>query len=201
MSPCYKAHTLAERYDLSRNYMWEENMPPNAPRPLPTSYWPKENIEFLERYRDWLLSGGTSEMTTNNFHIMMAGHVFGLTLKPNHELDPEVDLECALEYVKAKQLSPTWTTNCKNSLLKFRRFLRLERGLGEESKITPFDSARVTGGLPLWLVNELQRYQRRHAEELASSQDGSEHLQILVHLSRACGAFSWRSTRFNSWQI
>jgi integrase/recombinase XerD len=45
-------------------------------------------------------------------------------------------------------------------LNKFRRFLRLERGLGEESKITPFDSARVTAGLPAWLVGELDRYQR-----------------------------------------
>jgi site-specific recombinase XerD len=49
---------------------------------------------------------------------------------------------------------------CRNGLNKFRRFLRLERGLGEESKITPFDSARVTTGLPDWLVKELDRYQR-----------------------------------------
>jgi hypothetical protein len=48
------------------------------------------------------LSGGTSEMTTNIYHIMMAGHVFGLTLKPYHELNPDKDLECALDYVKAK---------------------------------------------------------------------------------------------------
>jgi len=160
MSPWYKTNTLAERYDVSRSHMWEENMPPDAPRPLPTSHWPKENLEFLERYRDWLLSGGTSEMVTNIHHIMMAGHVFGLTLKPYHELDPDKDLGCALEYVKAKQLSPTWTKNCQNSLLKFRRFLRLERGLGEETRTTPFDSTRVTNGLPPWLVSELQRYQR-----------------------------------------
>lgn len=160
MSPWHKVNTLAERYDLARYYMQEDHLPPEAPRPLPTSHWPQENIECLERYRDWLLSGGTSEMVTNLYHIMMAGHVFGLTLKPYDELDPDKDLECALEYVKAKQLSPSWTKNCKNSLLHFRRFLRLERGLGEESKVTPFDSARVTGGLPLWLVNELERYRR-----------------------------------------
>jgi site-specific recombinase XerD len=155
----HKVTTLAERYDLSRNYMWEEKMPADAPRPLPTSYWPKENIEFLERYRDWLLSGGTSEMVTNSYHVMMAGHVFGLTLKPYHELDPDRDLACALEYVQAKDLSATWIKNCQNSLHIFRRFLRLERGLGEESKQTPFDSARVTVGLPAWLVSELDRYQ------------------------------------------
>ena len=134
-------------------------MPADAPRPLPTSHWPKENIEFLERYRDWLLSGGTSEMVTNSYHVMMAGHVFGLTLKPYHELDPDRDLACALEYVQAKDLSATWIKNCQNSLHIFRRFLRLERGLGEESKQTPFDSARVTVGLPAWLVSELDRYQ------------------------------------------
>ena len=64
----------------------------------------------------------------------MAGHVFGLTLKPYHQLDPDNDLECALEYIKAKGLSQSWIKNCRNSLVKFRRFLRLERGLGEESK-------------------------------------------------------------------
>ncbi len=38
--------------------------------------------------------------------------------------------------------------------------MRLERGLGEESKETPFDVARVTSGLPTWLVQELERYQQ-----------------------------------------
>jgi site-specific recombinase XerD len=45
-------------------------------------------------------------------------------------------------------------------LVKFRRFLRLERGLGEESKITPFDVSAHTRDLPPWLVAELERYQR-----------------------------------------
>lgn len=159
MSPWYKTGTLAERYDLSRPHMREDNMPPDAPRPLPTSDWPKGNIEFLEGYRDWLLSGGTSKMTTNNYHIMMAGHVFGLTLKPYHELDPDKDLECALDYVKAKGLGQSWIRNCRSSLAKFRRYLRLQRGLGEEKRTRAFDSARFTQGLPLWLVNELERYQ------------------------------------------
>jgi site-specific recombinase XerD len=160
MSPWIKVNTLAERYDLSLHYMWDDALPPDAPRPLPTRHWPKENIEFLERYRDWMLSGGVSEMVTNVYHIMMAGHVFGLTLKPYHQLDPDTDLECALDYVKAKGMGPSWIKNCGNSLKHFRRFLRLQRGLGEESKITPFDSARVTTGLPSWLVSELDRYQR-----------------------------------------
>jgi site-specific recombinase XerD len=50
--------------------------------------------------------------------------------------------------------------NCRLALVKFRRFMRLERGLGEESHLTAFDSAPVTSGLPGWLVSELERYQR-----------------------------------------
>jgi integrase len=102
----------------------------------------------------------TSELVTNLYHIITAGHVFGLTLKAYPDLDPDTDLDCALEYVKAKGLSEGWTKNCRRSLIKFRRFLRLERGLGEESHLTPFDPAVVTSGLPDWLASELVRYQR-----------------------------------------
>jgi len=160
MSPWHKVSTLAERYDLGLFYMREKRLPTGEPRPLPTPHWPKENIEFLERYRDWLLGGGVNEYVTNIYHVMMAGHVFGLTLRPHHELDPDRDLVCALDYVKAKKLSAMWIKNCHISLKKFRRFLRLERGLGEESQISPFDVSAHTQGLPAWLVNELGRYQR-----------------------------------------
>ena len=160
MSPWHKVDTLAERYDIGLHYMRTKDFPPDTPKPSPTCHWPKENIEFLERYRDWLLGGGVNEYVTNIYHVMMAGHVFGLTLRPHHELDPDRDLECALEYVKAKKLSVMWIKNCRISLNKFRRFLRLERGLGEERKVKPFDSARTASDLPLWLVRELERYQR-----------------------------------------
>src|SRR5690606_35867094 len=126
----------------------------------PTSSWHPDNIELLERYEGWLWGGGISAMVTRNYHIPMAGHVFGLTLKHHSQLDLDHDLDCALEYVKAKGLSQEWLKNCRNSLAKFRRFLRLERGLGEESHATPFDVARATLGLPIWLGNELERYQR-----------------------------------------
>jgi integrase len=43
---------------------------------------------------------------------------------------------------------------------KFRRFLRLERGLGEVSHIQPFDVSAHALGLPAWLVSELERFQR-----------------------------------------
>lgn len=65
-----------------------------------------------------------------------------------------------MDYVRAKGTGLDWQKACRHGLEKFRRFLRLERGLGEESKITPFDVAAHTQGLPPWLVTELERYQR-----------------------------------------
>jgi site-specific recombinase XerD len=152
--------SLAERYDQSLRYGRRKHVPEGMPRPLPTCHWPKENIELLERYERWLLDGGVSEMVTSYYHIPMAGHVFGLTLKLYSELNLDHDLDCALAYVKSKGVSAAWSKNCRLALVKFRRFMRLERGLGEESKETPFESARVSAGLPDWLVNELDRYQR-----------------------------------------
>ncbi len=160
MCPPHAATTLAERYDMALHYARDDRLPADARRPLPTGHWPKENLEFLARYQDWLLGGGMSEMVTSVYHIIMAGHVFGLTLKPYPELDPDRDLECALEYVQAKGLSAEWIKNCRNSLIKFRRFLRLQRGLGEESRIASFDLSKPTQGLPEWLVSELERYQK-----------------------------------------
>src|SRR6202142_4507651 len=160
MCPPHAATTLAERYDMALHYARDDRLPADARRPLPTGGWPKENLEFLARYQDWLLGGGVSEMVTSVYHIIMAGHVFGLTLKPYHELDPDRDLECALEYVQAKGLSAEWIKNCRNSLIKFRRFLRLQRGLGEESRIASIDVSKPAQGLPEWLVSELGHYQK-----------------------------------------
>lgn len=160
MSPKRKSTSLAEHYDQSLHYGRVKHLPPDAPRPFPTCHWPKENIDILERYRDWLLQGGASEYATNTIYVPIAGHALGLNLKPYQQLDPDKDLVCALEYVQAKKVGKDWLKACRNGLRNFRRFLRLERGLGEESKVTPFDSSRVTAGLPTWLVNELDRYQR-----------------------------------------
>jgi integrase/recombinase XerD len=158
--PPHKATTTRERYDQALHYARDERLPAEAPRPLPTSCWPWENIELLERYHRWLLQGGTCEYSTNFIYLPIAGHVLGLHLKPHREINLEEDLERAIDYVKAKGVGQDWWKASRNGLNKFRRFLRLERGLGEESKVTPFNSARVTEGLPLWLVNELDRYQR-----------------------------------------
>jgi integrase/recombinase XerC len=159
MCPRPTATSLSEQYDLALVYARDDRLPAGAPRPLPTRHWPEENIEFLKQYREWLLGGGVSELVTNNYHLIMAGHVLGLTLKPYHQLDPDADLQCALEYIKAKGLSREWTKNCRLALVKLRRYLRLQRGLGEESRSTPFDVRRHTQGLPGWVVNELGRYQ------------------------------------------
>jgi site-specific recombinase XerD len=132
----------------------------NAAKPLPSSHWHADNITLLEKYERWLWGGGISRMVIEYYHVPMAGHVFGLTLKHHSELDLEHDLGCALDYVIAKGMSKSWIKNCKNSLAKFRRFMRLERGLGEDNHVTPFDVPRAAVGLPPWLVNEIERYQR-----------------------------------------
>jgi integrase/recombinase XerC len=160
MCPAHAAATLAEAYDLGLHYMREKHLPPGTPHPHPTKDWPKENLEFLERYQAWLLQGGVSEHVTRLYHVKMAGHVFGLTLKRYDELDPDADLDCALQYVQAKGLSISWIKNCCLALAMLRRYLRLERGLGEETKVTPFDVSAHTQGLPVWLASELERYQK-----------------------------------------
>lgn len=59
----------------------------------------------------------------------------------------------------SKGVSEEWLKNPRLALVKFRRFLRLERGLGEESHETPLRLFQAASGLPVWLVSELERYQ------------------------------------------
>lgn len=150
----------AQRYDYALQHARGNPLPIGAKKPLPSAHWPKDNLEFLQRYRSWLWGGGISEGVTALYHIPMAGHVFGLTLKHHSELDLEHDLGCALEYVQSKGVSASWIKNCRLALIKFRRFVRLERGLGEESHETPFDASHAASDLPVWLVHELEKYQR-----------------------------------------
>lgn len=161
MCPPHAAATLAERYDMALLYARDSRLPPHAPRPKPTSDWPLGNVEFLARYRDWLLKGGISELVTDTYHIMMAGHVLGLALKPYAELDADADLESARAYLDAKGLSRSWTANCRNSLQILRRYLRLQHHLVEDAKSSPYDVPAHTRGLPRWLVRELRAYQKQ----------------------------------------
>jgi site-specific recombinase XerC len=158
MSPIKKATTAAERYDVVRSRSRDGRLPPGYPSPQPTAAWPAENVALLERYREWLLSGGASEKQTYYLYVPMAGNALGLNLKPHPEIDIEADLEKALDYVKAKRLSDEWIDMCRNALDKFRRFLRQERGLPPAPPPPP-DLSRQQAGLPAWLVEQLTRYQ------------------------------------------
>ncbi len=158
MSPMPRASTVAARYDRSLRYAHGQPLPPGTPRPHPTAAWPPENLACLERYRVWLLAGGTSPYTTDILYLPMAGHVLGLALKPVDQLDLDTDLPPALEYIHAKQLSAMWNKLCRNALAKFRRFLLHERGQ-VEVKSHPYEPEPNTTGLPAWLVQELHNYQ------------------------------------------
>lgn len=160
MCPMRRTHSLTEHYDQTLYYTRDKHLSPGHARPQPSSCWPAENIALYERYRDWLLAGGTSESSSKSIYLPVAGHVLALSLKPHSQLDLEADFQRVLDYVIAKQSSKDWIKASRNGLNKFRRFLRLERGLGEESKETHFDSSVPASGLPLWLVYELERYQR-----------------------------------------
>jgi site-specific recombinase XerD len=160
MSPRPIGKTLAEKYDLTLRYARGNHLPADAPHPQPTKYWPRENIELLERFQAWLLDGGACEYSTNLIYVPIAGHALGLNLKPHGQIDLDVDLNRALEYARAKGAGLDWQKACRNGLEKFRRFLRLERGLGEVSKKQPFDPDQYTEGLPIWLASELERFQR-----------------------------------------
>jgi site-specific recombinase XerD len=136
-------------------------LPPGTPVPQPTAAWPPENVTLLQQYQTWLLSSGASPEVVRIIDLPMAGHVLGLTLRPHPQLDLETDLNLALDYLNAKQLSPGWTQVCQRSLAKFRRFLRQQRGQPDLS-LSPrsLDSTHYCSGFPNWLVEALSHYQR-----------------------------------------
>ena len=150
--------TMCERYDQALKFGRDSHLPAGTPYPKYTCDWPGENVALLERYREWLASGGHSETVIRTIFIPMAGHVLGLFLKPFTQLNLATDLQPGLDFVLAKGAGPDWRKVCRNSLEKFRRFLPFTRGQ-VESKITPYDPNPHTTGLPDWLVNELIRYQ------------------------------------------
>jgi len=153
------AATAAKQYDNALLYARNKRQPPETPHP--TAAWPPENVRLLEQYAAWLLSGGTAEYTTHTIYLPMAGHVLGLALVPHAQIDLERDFERAFEYVQAKGTGTAWLKASRNGLDKFKRFLRLERGLGEPGKTSaPFDPSAYSAGLPAWLVSELSRYER-----------------------------------------
>jgi site-specific recombinase XerD len=192
MRQVWKPTTPAEMYDRALQYAHDRRLPPDYPKPRPTSEWPPENIALLEQYCEWLRSGGASPAVIRTIYLPMAGHILGLALKPHPQLDLEVDLQRGLDFLRAKQMSAEWTDICRNSMLKFRRFLRHQRGI-VEIKVHPFQPELHTEGLPTWLILELTRYQRIQQRNWrqARLQESIrrfwiEHLQVWRFLSEKC---------------
>lgn len=150
--------SVTERYDRALRSARDSRLPPDYVVPQPTSEWPAENVALFERYHEWLSGSGTSQNVIFQIYIPMAGHALGLNLKPHTQLDIEADLERALDYVKAKQLSAQWIKMCRNALNKFRLFLRQQRGQ-VEVVLRPLNRERYCTGLPDWVVEQLERYQ------------------------------------------
>jgi len=159
MSGRPKPSTVAEMYDWALRCARKKPLPPDYPRPHPTCDWPPENIALLEEFCEWLRSGGASPAVIRTIYLPMAGHVLGLALKPHHELDLDSDLQRAVDFLKAKNMSDQWMDVCRCAVLRFRRYLSHRSGL-VESKITRYDPEPNTKGLPGWLVEELRRFQR-----------------------------------------
>lgn len=149
--------SVADRYDQALRLARDSRLPRDYPAPRPTCEWPRDNIALLEQYREWLVSGGLSREVINVLYVPTAGHVLGLNLKPPAQLDLDVDLNRALDYVKAKRLSAEWIHNSAIALDKFRQFLRQQRG---QVTITlrPVGREHYVADLPDWLVEQLDRY-------------------------------------------
>ncbi len=181
--PPKRVNTMPEHYDQALHYARDQRLPPGCPQPQPTKAWPRENVDLLERYAGWLRSGGASENVIRTIYIPMAGHVLGLALKPHPLLDLETDLQPALDYVQAKGVGPDWSDVCRNSLLKFRRFLLHERGQ-IEIKYKPYDdpthrrSAGLAGG-------RAQPLPAPPAVQLATRPPEREHHALLERASES----------------
>lgn len=195
MSPFRQRMTsMPDRYDQALKYARDRDLPPEAPRPHPTSDWPPENVALLEQYAEWLAGGGHSEQVIRTIYIVFAGHALGLCLKPHPQIDLAHDLQQpVMDYLQAKGSGPDWTDVGRVALDKFRRFLMHTRGQ-VEIKWTPYDPAPHTQGLPEWLVSELERYQKlcqrnwrpaRLQENIRRFWSG--HLRVWRYLCEQCG--------------
>ncbi len=192
--PPRKAITPTECYDQALHYARDQHVPEEL-RPRFTADWPPENIALLERYVDWLLSGGASAYSTRIIYLPMAGHVLGLNLKPHTQIDLETDLPKAMAYVHAKQQSKDWTKMARISLARFRKFLLQERGLADVEPALP-KFIPHTDGLPAWLVEQLTRYQhirqvswRAARLEVNQMRFWCYHLTVWRFLCERCGVF------------
>jgi len=150
---------LIERYErgLRRS---RGKLPEGAPFPCPGAQWPEENVRLFERYRNWLLEGGAGELSCQNNYLPIAGYILGLNPIPFHQMDLEKDFEKVIEFVKARGSSAASQKMARLGMVRLRKFVRLELGLGEVPKFKTFNPEKYTQGLPDWLVQSLTRYQR-----------------------------------------
>jgi len=150
---------LIERYErgLRRS---RGKLPEGAPFPCPGAQWPEENVHLFERYRNWLLDGGAGELSCLNNYLPIAGYILGLNPIPYPRMDLDVDFGKVIEFVKARGSSAASQKMARLGMIRFRKFVRLELGLGEVPKFKTFNPGKYTQGLPDWLVQSLTRYQR-----------------------------------------
>jgi site-specific recombinase XerD len=136
-------------------------LPPGWADPQPPTAWPAENVALLERYLAWLVEDGAGQTCIDLYYLPVAGHALGFNLKPHPQLDLETDLERVIAYAKAKQLSRRVVIMYRHALDRFRRFLRLERGVVESAvHYRPANIERYHEGLPGWLIAQLTHYQQ-----------------------------------------
>jgi len=150
---------LCARYDFSLTRIKLESFPAGTLLPRPTSQWPVENIQLYREFRDWLREGGTARHASETIYLPAAGLVLGLNLKPHAKINLGDDLQKAVVFTKLRGVSENKVRVTGHGVEKFRKFLRWMRGLGEPVKLREYDVAAKTEGLPVWLVQELQRYQ------------------------------------------
>ncbi|MCA9978169.1 MAG: tyrosine-type recombinase/integrase, partial [Anaerolineales bacterium] len=155
------ARIAAQRYDKALRGGHRNRLLSGTVEPQSTAVWLEENVALLGRYWIWLEEENSTPNCIEQIYLPMAGHVLGLNLKPHSQLDLDTDLEQAMDYVKAKQLSDSWTDICLRALHRFRRFLRYERGVLEVAfDDVPASLDRYHEGLPDWLIEQLTQYQR-----------------------------------------
>ena len=151
--------SAAARYDRALHRSQALNpLPDEVAQPLPTSCWPQENVDLLEKYREWLVAGGASDAVINQHRIPVAGHLLGLALKPAAQICLETASARTRRYIRAKQQGEMWQRNCDHSLRWFRTFLAQELGLGRWDKPKVYgDEDRYKAGLPHWLLKMLTK--------------------------------------------
>lgn len=152
--------SAAEWYTAVLKNSRKGKLPPGYPQPQPPATWPPENVALFERYLAWLIADGAGHSCILQYYLPMAGHVLGYHLRPHAQLHLDSDLERALAFLRAKQVSQRGLIMGRHALTRFGRFIQAERGV--DIQPVTFKQANVAQyheGLPAWLVAQLTHYQ------------------------------------------